>query len=306
MAYPIRFFDRLFMPLYSPARVAKILGGTSPTEALNMLLSFRPQKTYAVISYWSTKVQVSMLSAMGDYALSVIALMDHERLARAMVHLSMQLVRKLGNKLAINDIRAMTSSWSGDERIIVFAKLPTDVSSVLVKDLPSDERVEMLCRYKPWVASALMSALEPIEKTKVLESMHPVRAFDLFDRLHMTEKISVLHGMEKERRDAIIETLSPKIIAEIFSSWEVDFVAELMSEMEEERQLAVFKRLPKEQELEIFPILPLKNQVSVLKSKEPPESANFVKDLKKAQRDLLLGNLYPDLADAIRKLILIR
>lgn len=300
------WIHRLLMPFYTPARVAKILANESPTEAINVLKGFNPKRTQEVISHWSEKTQLSILNCMGEYAMRVLDYMDKTQVARALAHLTVTIVRKMGSKYPLKDLREMLESLTEEDKVIVLAKLAPSISATLVKDLPSNERISILCRFKPWVASSLMETLEPQEKAEVLLEMEPNRALDIFDRWGNKIKSEVLQQMDEGRREEILNSLTPRTIVPIISNWELEQVTALVIKMQEEKQLAVYKKLPLEHRVEIFPQLPLSNQLSVLKTLDPNVSVELISGMSKSDRDTLLGYLYPELADSIRKLILIK
>jgi Mg/Co/Ni transporter MgtE len=306
MAYGLSWLDRLLMPFYSPAKLARILGKTPPTVAIMYLRDFPARKAYDVISYWPEKVQITILTSMGDYALKVIEYMEPERVIKAMVNLSIQMVRRLSTRYSISEFRNMLTDLREDDKIVLFAKLPSSVSSALVRDLPAEERVKILCCYKPWVATALMEQMEAKDKAAVLDALDVARALDIFDRWGDKTRSAVLLEVSEARREEIINALMPRTLAPILSEWSEDFAAEIVAFMEEEKQFAVVKKLPQEYQKKIFPLLSVKSKVRILKSQEPAASVELLTCVEKVERDSLLGQLYPDLADNIRKLLIMK
>ncbi|HUX06454.1 MAG TPA: hypothetical protein VMX35_04010 [Acidobacteriota bacterium] len=304
MRKTLGFFDRLFLSFYSPKKTAHLLGSIPSEEAIKLLKSMKPSRSIEIIEHWSEKTRTGILNNLDDYCIKMLRRMSPEQQSFYVVRLHSVMVKKFAAEISYKELSKMMVSWSKEERIIVFAKLPQVKASKLFHELPLEHQVNLVVHYKPWIASALMEGLSVEARAAILDQMEGNRALDLFDRIARHMKGEVLLCLSEARVMEIVGAIRPRSMAEIIKDWSPEQVQDLLVKFDFDRRAEMIRHLSDELQSAILPLFPKDKLHEVIEHVKPPIAARYLFDLDKEERDEILKRLLPSVAASIRRLML--
>ena len=300
----LSFFDRLLLPFYSPKKIATILASMPSEEAIVTLKSLAPAKSLSIVNCWSEKTRVFFLNSLGTYGIKLLRAMPAEEQSGYLIKLNSKLVRKFGIEIPDKTLSEMMANWDEKDLPLIFGKLPQAKAAKLFKQLPLNQQVRLITTFKPWIGASLMEGLRAEARAVILDQIESKLALDMFDRLSRHVKGDVLSCLSMARRMEIAGALSPKRLAEIIKHWKEDKAGEFFASLDAERRAQLAVHLPDNLCQVIFSQLSYEGQLELIRELEPAKGAPLLAKLGKKEREAVLSQLHPGLADPLRKLMI--
>ena len=300
----LTFFDRLLLPFYSPKKIATILSLMPSEEAIITLKSLPPAKSLSIVNNWSEKTRVFFLNSLGSYGIKLLRAMPAEEQSGYLLKLNSKMVRKFGVEIPDKKLSEMMASWDEKDLPSIFGKLPQAKAAKLFKQLPLNQQVRLITTFKPWIGASLMEGLRAEARAVILDQIDSKVALDMFDRLSRHIKGDVLSCLSSARRLEIAGAMSATRLAEVIKHWKEERAGELFAALDVEQRVALAMHLPDNLCQVIFIKLPYEGKLEVIKELEPAKGAPMLAQLDKKEREAVLSQLHPGLADPLRKLMI--
>lgn len=291
MAHPLGFFHKLLLPFYSPATIARIISRKSPILASQVLESLLPQRSMAVLKYLDDGFRLKILNNMGEYLFHLTKLMNTEELARYLTTLQGGTVRRLSMRISERLLLNMVDIWSEQELIFILTNVHPKKGAYIIQQLPKDQQVTMLRSLQTWVQAALIKDMPPDVRAEVIDSLNLEPAVDLLTRWSLEVQSNVLRVVSKQRRNEILATMRPRMIAEVTDYWPKEEKMDLLNSLKEDDMVKLLFNFNDVTKRELFLLLPPPKQRYIITNLRTDQAIVFLKYLPDDEITFHLKNM---------------